>query len=92
MERNFRTKGGEIDLVMRADDTLVFVEVRFRAGTGYGSAAETVNRAKQRRLIRAATAYLSTRRVDPKLACRFDVIGVSSGDNIEWIEDAFEAI
>ena len=92
MERNFHTKGGEIDLVMRADDTLVLVEVWFRAGTGYGSAAETVNQAKQRQLIRAATAYLSTRQVDPKLACRFDVVGVSGGDNIEWIEDAFETI
>ena len=90
IERNFRARGGEIDLVMRAKDTLVFVEVRFRAGTGYGSPAESVNAAKRKRLIRAAATYLSTRQVDPKLACRFDVVGVSSGDDIEWIEDAFE--
>ena len=91
IERNFRARGGEIDLVMRAKDTLVFVEVRFRAGTGYGSPAESVNAAKRKRLIRAAATYLSTRQVEPKLACRFDVVGVSSGDDIEWIEDAFEA-
>ena len=58
LARNFRCRLGEIDLVMRDGDTLVFVEVRCRRDCGYGSALESVTAGKQRRLLRALTAPL----------------------------------
>jgi putative endonuclease len=60
IQRNFRTRGGEIDLVMEQGDTIVFVEVRLRCRTEWGSAAESIGVAKRRRLARAAAAYLAT--------------------------------
>ena len=64
VERNFRCKGGEIDLIMRDGKGLVFVEVRQRAGRGFGGAAASVTPAKRRRLINAAQYYL-LRHPDP---------------------------
>ncbi len=85
--RNYRCKGGEIDLVMRAaDGTLVFVEVRQRSGRGFGGAAGSVTAAKQRRLVRAALHYLATLERAPP--CRFDVVTLESG-RLEWLPDAF---
>lgn len=88
--RNYRCKCGELDLVMQDQDTLVFVEVRYRKRQDYGSAAESVNRQKQGRLIRSAQYYLQTlQRIPP---CRFDVLCISAGDsksNIEHIRNAF---
>jgi putative endonuclease len=86
--RNFRCKGGEIDLVMRAGETLVFIEVRQRSSGRYGGAAASVTATKQARLIRAAQFYLQRYRFPP--ACRFDVIAID-GDHIEWLHDAFGA-
>ena len=86
LERNYRCRRGEIDLVMRDADTLVFVEVRFRASTRYGTPAETVDIRKQRKLAAAAAHYLQynpTNRL-----CRFDVVAVS-GEHIDWIRNAF---
>lgn len=86
--RNFRCKGGEIDLVMHAGETLVFVEVRKRSSGRYGGAAASVTASKQTRLIRAAQFYLQRYRFPP--ACRFDVVAID-GDNVEWLRDAFSA-
>ncbi|WP_207787843.1 YraN family protein [Candidatus Thiosymbion oneisti] len=87
LEPNYRCRRGEIDLVMREGDTLVFVEVRFRASSRFGTPAETVNIHKQHRLAAAAAHYL---RYHPtKLACRFDVIAVSGNNHINWIRNAF---
>ena len=92
VERNYRTPGrggGEIDLVMReAGGTLVFVEVRARAGTTHGGAAASVGGVKQRRIVLAARHYLMRHRSPP--ACRFDVVAID-GDHIEWLKAAFEA-
>lgn len=87
--QNYRAARGEIDLIMRERDTLVFVEVRYRASARFGTAAETVGRDKQSRLRRAAEHYLQRYGT---CACRFDVIAVTrdaGGDRIEWIRDAF---
>jgi len=85
--RNYRCKGGEIDLVMRAaDGTLVFVEVRQRSGRGFGGAAGSVTPAKQRRVLRAAMHYLAT--LDREPPCRFDVVALEAG-RLEWLPDAF---
>ncbi len=85
--RNYRCRLGEIDLVMRDADTLVFVEVRFRASTRFGSPAETVDRRKQRRL--AATAEIYLQQHPNALPCRFDVVAISGNDRIDWIRNAF---
>ena len=92
VDRNYRTKGGEIDLIMRDRDSLVFVEVRYRASVGHGLPAESISLAKQRRLLHAARAYLARFRVQP--ACRFDVVslaGAVDAPKIGWIEAAFDA-
>jgi len=89
VERNFRCKGGEIDLIMRERDTLVFVEVRKRSNANYGGALASVTRTKQKRLIIAAQVFLQRYRTPP--ACRFDVIGYD-GDQMTWLKNAVEAI
>lgn len=86
--RNWRCKGGEIDLVMRDGTTLVFVEVRARGGMGFGGAAASITAAKQARVILAARHYLATKGVDAP--CRFDVVLVQNG-RLEWLKGAFEA-
>lgn len=90
--RNYRTPGrggGEIDLIMRdRDATLVFVEVRRRKSSVHGSAAASVGRVKQRRVILAAQHYLLNLRSLPP--CRFDVIEVTP-EGCHWMRAAFEA-
>jgi len=88
VERNFRCKGGEIDLIMLDGETLVFVEVRQRSKDSHGGALASVTRAKQRRLIIAAQIFLQRYRMPP--ACRFDVIGYD-GDRMNWLKNAVEA-
>jgi len=90
VERNFRCKAGEIDLIMQDRACLVFVEVRKRA-TGaerFGGAAASITPAKQRRLILAAQLYLK-RYADPP-ACRFDVIAID-GETLNWLKNAIQA-
>jgi len=87
LERNYRCRRGEIDLVMREADTLVFVEVRFRASSRFGTPAETVDLQKQRRLAAAASHYLQQN--PNNLPCRFDVIALSGANRIDWIRSAF---
>jgi putative endonuclease len=89
--RNYRCRMGEIDLIFRDQTTLVFVEVRYRKSTCFGSAAETVGYRKQHKLIKAALHYIQ--HVKVFLPCRFDVIAMQPTDlksfDIEWIRDAF---
>lgn len=86
--RNVASRLGEIDLVMRDGDTLVFVEVRSRASRDFGGAAASVGPAKQRRLRREAQRYLNASFGDRWPACRFDVCALD-GAAIDWIRDAF---
>ncbi|MDB5768696.1 MAG: putative endonuclease [Collimonas fungivorans] len=89
VERNFRCKGGEIDLILHepASGLLVFVEVRQRSNRRYGGAAASVTRSKQAKLIIAAQVFLQRYAQPP--ACRFDVVAIE-GDAVEWIRQAFE--
>jgi putative endonuclease len=87
LQRNFRCKGGEIDLVMQDGPALVFVEVRRRATLRYGGAAASITRSKQGRLIIAAQIYLQRYRMPP--ACRFDVIAID-GERLEWLRNAID--
>lgn len=91
--RNFRCRRGEIDLIMLDRSVLVFVEVRFRRGDQL-SALTSVDRAKQRRLRRAAETFLLTHRVLQRRSCRFDVVAVTGqGEELDvrWVADAFAA-
>lgn len=86
--RNWRVRGGEIDLIMRDGAVLVFVEVRARAGAAYGGAAASITATKRARLLHAARAYLATLGREP--ACRFDVV-LEQGGELVWLKDAFQA-
>lgn len=95
VERNYRVaagpraRGGEIDLILRAPGgTLVFVEVRARAGGTHGGAAATVSVAKQRSLVLAARHYLQRFASPPP--CRFDVVAID-GERLQWLPGAFDA-
>jgi len=88
LERNFRAKVGEIDLVAKDGDEIVFVEVRARASKDFGGAAASVDGAKRRKLIRAAALWLQARGWDG--ACRFDVVALDAG-RIEHLPAAFDA-
>lgn len=87
VERNWRSRFGEIDLVFREGVTIVFVEVRLRTSAAFGGAAESIDRRKRARLLAAARLYLAGRRERP---CRFDVVLLKRLDppDIEWIRDA----
>ena len=84
--RNYRTRFGEIDIVARDGDCLVFVEVRLRAGPGYGGAAASVGPRKRSRIAAAARLYLMQARCS--LPCRFDVVTIEGGDT-KWLRAAF---
>lgn len=91
---NFQCKQGEIDLVMRHLDVLVFIEVRYRKSSRFGSAAESINQTKQKKICIAASHFLSLHNLWD-LNCRFDTVTVcgtpSNNDHrIEWIQGAFE--
>jgi putative endonuclease len=85
--RNWRTRLGEIDIVARDGDVLVFVEVKARSYSGFGGPEGAVGPAKRRRLVAAAKAFLAANRCE--LAARFDVIAIEGGD-IRLVRDAFQ--
>jgi len=88
VERNYRCRFGEIDLVARSGAVLVFVVVRARKSEAFGGAAGSITAAKRRRLVAAARHYLAKHRVSR--ACRFDVVLLRGREQeIEWLSDAF---
>jgi putative endonuclease len=90
LERNYRCRGGEIDLVMQEGETLVLVEVRLRSSDEFGGAAASVGRGKQRRVALAARHLLLTRPAYRRMPARFDVVAIDRGAaGISWIRDAF---
>ena len=88
--RNFRTRRGEIDVIVRDRDTLVFVEVRLRSRAAYGGAAASITPAKRARLLAAAHAYLATLAREPP--CRFDAILLDGLDpaRVTWERNILE--
>ncbi len=88
---NYHTRFGEIDLIMRDGDVLVFTEVRLRNSNGFGGARASITTAKQAKLIKTAQHYLTQFTRPP--ACRFDAVllGAANIDTIEWIQNAFSA-
>ena len=92
--RRYRTRFGEIDIIAREGDTVVFVEVRRKSGLGCGAAAESVTRDKQRRVVRMAVDYLARHGLYETCAVRFDVVAIDDQPDgpprITLIRSAFE--
>lgn len=89
LEKNYRCRYGEIDLILRDQKTLVFAEVRLRSNLNFGGAASSITPQKQNRLILTAQHFLGTQHNPPP--CRFDVVLLKdlSLTHIEWIKNAF---
>ena len=91
---NARYRDGELDLVMRDGDALVFIEVRHRRSDGHGGGAASVDAGKRRRLVRAAQRFLLDHPQLAELPCRFDVVeaaGDPDAPRLNWLRDAFRA-
>jgi putative endonuclease len=89
--RNYRCRGGEIDLIMQDRQCLAFIEVRCRASGAFVTPSHTVDTRKQRKIIRTAAMFLSRERRFANVRVRFDVIAIEgrSAEGIRWIRDAF---
>lgn len=89
--QNYRSRYGEIDLIMRDGAVLVFVEVRLRSNPHFGGAAASIDGHKQQRLIRTAQHYLATLGLVPQ--CRFDALLMDDarGTGVQWLKNAFDA-
>lgn len=89
--RNFHCRGGEIDLIMLHDQCLTFIEVRFRRSNSFAPASHTVDRHKQKKIIRTAAMFIARNRRFAMTTMRFDVVAIEGSDqpSIEWITDAF---
>ncbi len=94
IERNYRCQWGEIDLIARQGDTLVFVEIKARTSSDFGLPQDAVDRFKQEKLVQVARAYMAEHRLQETIPARFDVVAVQltpSGPEMELIKDAFQA-
>ena len=91
VERNWRRRCGEIDLIARDGDTLVFIEVRLRRSRAFGGAAASIHAAKRARLVATAGLYLANLPGSPP--CRFDVVLLDAlaADRIQWLRDVISA-
>ena len=97
IEKNFNCKVGEIDIIMKDNDSLVFVEVRYRRNNNYGSGAESITASKQSKLIKTASLYLQQHAKLNKYPARFDVVSMTGNIekddinkiNFDWIKNAF---
>ena len=90
VQRNYRCRGGELDLIMQDGKVLAFVEVRYRRSQRFGGAVASVDQRKQQRIALAASHYLQ--RHANQSVCRFDVVSVGGTvekPSIEWLKDAF---
>jgi putative endonuclease len=95
IERNYSCPFGEIDLIMKSDQVLVFVEVRFRTRADFVHPLASVNYSKQRKIVRTAQVYLKHHRLTDKVLCRLDVLGITRDTagqfQFDWIRNAFSA-
>mgnify|MGYP005857425553 CR=1 FL=1 len=96
VHQNYRTSQGEIDLIMREGQTVVFVEVRLRNHAAFGGAAYSIDHRKQRRIIAAARHFLQATQAWDKVVCRFDAVCLGkdiTNDTpyqVEWLRNAFD--
>ena len=87
IERNYRCRFGEIDLIMRDAETVVFVEVRQRSSTHFGGAIASIDARKKKKLVTTARHYMATKGSFPD--CRFDAVLLNGDSRVEWIRNAF---
>lgn len=88
LERNYRSRSGEIDLVGRDGEYLVFIEVKYRASVRMGHPEEAVGYAKQKQICRVADYYRLVRQLPVQTAIRYDVVAIE-GEEIRWVKNAF---
>ncbi|WP_168204014.1 YraN family protein [Aliikangiella coralliicola] len=94
VENNFQCKLGEIDIIARDGQTLIFVEVRYRKQSSYGGAVASVDLRKQKKIIQTASFYLQQKKLTNKVSCRFDVFAIEGSAerlSYNWIKNAFTA-
>lgn len=91
IEMNHLTRMGEIDLIVRDEDAICFVEVKYRKTTRAGHPSEAVDHRKQFKICRVADHYRMTKRLREDISYRFDVVSII-GDEITWYKNAFEYI
>ncbi len=94
LEKNFMCKCGEIDLIMQDKEQLVFVEVRYRKNTHFGTPAESVTWQKQQKILKTAALYLQKHKKYRHVPARFDIVaitGMLAKPQIDWITNAFQA-
>lgn len=92
VSKNYHCRFGELDLIMQDGETLVFVEVRHRQPSGFGSGADSITQAKRKRLCAAARYYLGRHPLGLNQYCRFDVVSIDGGltdRHVNWIKNAF---
>jgi len=89
LERNFRSRHGEIDIIALDGDTLVFAEVKYRRTNDLGYPQEAVTASKQRTIMKTAAVYLMLRGLGEGTVCRFDVIACYMNDEIRHFINAF---
>jgi putative endonuclease len=92
LERNYRCKLGEIDIIARDNDTLVFIEVRTRSSLAFGLPQESINRRKRHQISKVALEYMIRRKLK-NIPARFDVVAISLApgkEKVDHIKDAFE--
>lgn len=88
LERNYRCRSGEIDLIARDGEYLCFVEVKYRSSGAFGSPLEAVGCRKQQQILKVAKYYLMRKRFSMDTACRFDVVAIA-GKEITLLRNAF---
>lgn len=91
LEKNFRCRFGEIDLIAKAEGYLIFIEVKYRSSTYNGFPSEAVNQRKMLRIIRTAQYYMLLHKLGQDTPCRFDVVVILK-DDISIIKNAFEGL
>lgn len=90
LERNFSCRIGEIDLIAKESGYLVFIEVKYRAGTAFGYPAEAVTKAKIIKILKTAKYYMLCNGILQETPCRFDVVNIL-GEDISVIKNAFDS-
>lgn len=95
LSSNYQCKLGEIDLIMKHREVLVFVEVRYRLNSDFMSPVVSINPRKQQKLLRTAQAYLKQHHLTDAVPCRIDVVGITpdrrvNGYNFDWITNAIQ--
>ena len=91
LERNYRTRSGEIDLIALHQGTVAFVEVKTRSNDAFGAPELAVDRRKQQRMIKTALVYIRSKKLH-QVPCRFDVVAITAAceQKVELIQNAFE--